>query len=150
MLLVLLVLCWPLFASSFQIVAPQAVVDILAAQDFSFSMFHDFFLAFNSLLPGPVLGIHLSASLPIKGIEAELYIPDTSVQGCTSITPATPVNTTLAKDKIVLMKRGGCAFQEKAQNIEDTGALAAVIYNSVGDTIASGVLVVCYCVYQLV
>jgi len=44
-----------------------------------------------------------------------------------------PVNGDELADKIALLVRGGCSFETKIRNVEDAGAVAALVYNNAGE-----------------
>ncbi len=76
----------------------------------------------------------MSSPIPEAGVEGQVWIAPDSVDGC-SLLPAS------ASGKIVVLARGGCAFQQKGENTAASGSLAMVVTNNVGDTIADGLAV---------
>jgi subtilisin family serine protease len=44
-----------------------------------------------------------------------------------------PVNGDELADRIALLVRGGCTFRTKIRNVEDAGAIAALVFNNAGD-----------------
>ncbi len=81
-------------------------------------------------------------SLEERGtVEEELVLVDDddlgtdtgSGNGTTDDGCQAPVNDSELSGKIALVQRGGCTFEEKIRNVEDAGAVAALVFNTAGD-----------------
>lgn len=64
---------------------------------------------------------------PLSGV-----LFDTASNGCTAFAPGSLTG------KIALIQRGVCAFAIKAQNAQDAGAIAVILYNNVAGPIVPG------------
>lgn len=81
--------------------------------------------------------------LEVGPVEADLVLVDDGNEddlpdgspGTTSDACQEIVNASEVTDKIALIQRGGCDFDEKISNAADAGAVAALVYNIAGDPI---------------
>ncbi|MFZ4927715.1 T9SS-dependent M36 family metallopeptidase [Chryseobacterium sp. Mn2064] len=62
-------------------------------------------------------------SLPLNGITGDVKL-STVLDGCTAL----PANS--LTEKIGLVERGTCSFTVKVKNLQDAGAIAAIVYNN--------------------
>lgn len=78
------------------------------------------------IVPFPI--IH-TVSTPVGGVTGPLVsVPVDATSGC----EATDYAGINARGSIALIKRGGCSFTQKQQIAADQGALAALVYNTLG------------------
>jgi hypothetical protein len=70
-------------------------------------------------------GGYLPAGTPLSVVEMTTLVSDASLAtGCLPLP-----STVEASGKVVLVVRGGCRFDEKAKNIQDTGAVMVMVYD---------------------
>jgi len=77
----------------------------------------------------------------VGSVEEELVIVDDdsldtdtgTADGTTYDACQAPVNGDELTDKIALLVRGGCTFRTKISNVEEAGAIGALVFNNAGD-----------------
>ena len=79
----------------------------------------------------PAGGFHVQQSeMPIKDVELPLYAINLSSAVADDACNSLPDDTPDLSNKIVLVRRGGCTFTQKAQNVASKGAKYLLLYNN--------------------
>jgi subtilisin family serine protease len=108
------------FEEAIEVTAPESLAQLLSMKEASFTP-------------------ELRGADPIEG---ELRLVDDGQDFLVDGSPGSPRDACEALEngdeltgRIALLERGGCDFQVKLARVEDAGAIAAVVYNNVGEPI---------------
>ncbi|MGI9309752.1 MAG: S8 family serine peptidase, partial [Gammaproteobacteria bacterium] len=107
------------FEEAIRIDAPANIADVIKSREASFSP--------QIAVTGGVSGDLWPADDGVIPVEGEDGTIDDACQPL--------INATDMAGKIALVRRGGCDFQDKIENVEAAGAIAAVVFSNQGDPV---------------